>query len=98
MMSDYLSTLNPTKVATAIENVRVSVNPHVVQLREYAGGDLRFATWWLMVDRACMRKIGLTTHDIADYTWRDAYDDGMSPSDALADALASDDIYSMMGE
>jgi hypothetical protein len=39
------------------------------------------------VDSQLQRKLGLGTADLSDWGYRDAYDDGMSPSRAAAAAM-----------
>lgn len=43
-----------------------------------------FQAWMRRVDACVARKVGLTTSDLADWTWADAFSDGMSPSEAAA--------------
>lgn len=52
----------------------------------YAHGDLEFTIWLKRVDKA----LGFVSHRvIADWTWRGAYDDGVDPSEAAVEALAT---------
>ena len=52
----------------------------------YAGGDHGFAAFLLVADAACRRRIGVSIFDLEDACWRDFYDDGLTPSEALAAA------------
>jgi hypothetical protein len=75
-----------------------SDSAHARELRSYARGDQRFAYWMYLVDRRLSRACGLTSTDMEDHTWRDAYDDGLSPREALADALEANGMLGLMGE
>jgi len=96
--SDYLSTLDAGRVAAAIEAFWRSDSAHAEELRSYARGDKRFAYWMYLVDRRLSRACGLTSADLEDHLWRDAYDTGMSPRDALADALDANGMSDLMGD
>lgn len=52
----------------------------------YARGDRAFAVFLLVADAACRRRIGFSIFDLEDACWRDFYDDGLTPSEALAAA------------
>ena len=52
----------------------------------YAAGDREFAAFLLVADAACRRRLGVSIFDLEDACWRDFYDDGLSPSEALAAA------------
>lgn len=49
---------------------------------------MTFAKWLVLVDVALVSRVGMVSGDLADWNWRDAYDDGYTPSDAVTDALA----------
>lgn len=49
-----------------------------------------FQAWLRRVDACVARKVGLTTSDLADWAFADAFSDGMSPSEAAAAFL--DDV------
>ena len=69
--------------------LKVGMN-HATYVRENAHGDRGFALWLLLVDR----KLGFLSHrDIADWHWRDAYDDGMDPAEAAREAVAADGLF-----
>ena len=65
-------------------------------LDDYAGGDERYAAWLILCEISCSRKIGLGIFDLSDWTWADAYADGLSPTAAVLGALASDDTYAAL--
>lgn len=46
-----------------------------------------FEDWMERVDRCLIKVCDLTSDDLADQTWRDWYDAGMSPRNAAQDAL-----------
>ena len=62
-------------------------------VRDYANGNPEFGLWLALVDRRMGRAVGVTHRDIADWTWHDAFDDGVSPSEAAREALAADDTF-----
>jgi len=62
----------------------------------HAGADRDFAGWLLVADALCIRRVRVSIFDIADWAWRDAYDDGMKPGDALREALRADDTFASM--
>ncbi|NCT90383.1 hypothetical protein GXB85_05380 [Cellulomonas sp. APG4] len=47
----------------------------------------------LLVDRKMRAVLGVTHRDIADACWRDFYQDGMEPTEAIIEALQGDDLY-----
>lgn len=62
----------------------------------YANGHEAFGFWLALADTACAKRYGLSIFDLSDYMWRDAFDGGMSPYDAMREALADDDIGAMI--
>lgn len=46
---------------------------------------MSFQRWMKQVNGQCERVTGLSTSDFEDYRWRDAYDDGATPEEALED-------------
>jgi len=58
---------------------------------------LSFDQWMQQIDNIFMDKLGLSYMDIADWYYRDAYDDGLTPLEAAEEAFNSDDLTSMMG-
>jgi hypothetical protein len=83
---DWLTTQDPQAVAKAL----TKLTPDDL---ERGNNDPRFALWLKLVDRRMGRAIGLTHRDIGDWTWRDAFDDGVSPREAAFDALQADDTF-----
>lgn len=49
-----------------------------------------FRDWMSEVDVVISRVCGLTSNDIADWRWRDAFEDGTEPKEAAMEALAED--------
>jgi hypothetical protein len=92
-MSTYIDTLDPQKVLAATDEFR----ENRADLIEQAGGDVRFALYLYLVDRVMCRKIGLGHRDLADYTWRDAYENGTTPREAASDALENNDTFAGHG-
>lgn len=43
-----------------------------------------FENWMRRVDRLLESIYGMTSEDMTDFTWRSCFDDGLSPSDAVA--------------
>lgn len=99
MSTTWLDTLDADKVEAALAKMRASQSYSVESCLRYAGNDERFALWLRQADLQAARRLGIGIFDLADWTWRDAYDAGDSPTDALFEALQSDDLYaSFMGE
>jgi len=46
-----------------------------------------FRDWLVAVDKRFIGLAGLSILDLADYLWRDAYENGLSPDAAILDAL-----------
>lgn len=46
-----------------------------------------FAQWMKAVDDIVWRKVGCSVHDLADFMFRDAYDDGATPAQAAGDVI-----------
>ncbi len=63
---------------------------------DYAHDDRGFAGWLLVADATCIRRLHMSIFDLSDWAWRDAYDDGVSPGEALRDALHADDTFAML--
>jgi hypothetical protein len=51
----------------------------------YSTNRLTFDAWMSAVDDALVRKTGVSSADLPDWTYRDAYEDGLTPQEA-ADA------------
>jgi hypothetical protein len=59
----------------------------------YAGGDAEFALWLSLIDFRLQKSVGIGLFDLADWPMRDAFEDGMSPREALTEALRNDDTF-----
>jgi hypothetical protein len=53
----------------------------------HAGEDRDFAAFLLVADALALRRKGISIFDLPDYCWRDVYDDGLTPAEALQAAL-----------
>jgi len=82
---DDQSDLRRTAVTTGLNS------PRGHRYLDYAHGDRGFAGWLLVADATCVRRLGVSIFDLSDWAWRDAYDDGATPGQALRDALRADD-------
>lgn len=80
------------KVVELVDKARA--NPVLAEQLDEVGDDV-FGVWLIFVNRH-LRPLGVTYRDLADWTWRDAFDDGMSPVMAARDALAADEIGQLM--
>jgi hypothetical protein len=58
---------------------------------------MSFEQWIKEVNDIFMNKLGLGYMDIADWYYRDAYDDELTPLEAAECAFNADDLTSMMG-
>jgi len=54
----------------------------------YAGGDEKFADWLRRLDQLADHFFGASIFDLVDYSWRDVYESGDDPQQALRDAVA----------
>lgn len=52
--------------------------------------DLPFRDYIDKCDRICNAKFGVSIHDLSDYCWRDAFDDGETPARAVRRAVRAD--------
>ena len=59
----------------------------------YAHGEREFAAWLVIAEVICFRRHGVSIFDLADWTWRDAYDNDTTPNAALREALEFDGTY-----
>lgn len=57
--------------------------PENDSVRSYARDDVDFGTWLMVVNGACYRRIGFGIFDLPDKSWRDWYEDEMTPGEAL---------------
>jgi hypothetical protein len=86
----WLDEQAPEKVEAAIERLaarRDAGDVHAIDMIDYCGGDLRFAVWLWTVDRVLLAAVGLGSSDLEDWTYRDAFDDGVRPGEAARAAL-----------
>lgn len=47
----------------------------------------KFGSWMLMVDAILSQTAGVDSNDLSDWTYRDAFDDEMSPEEAAKEVL-----------
>jgi Family of unknown function (DUF5419) len=52
--------------------------------------DLEFGVWMVKVDDAVKTLAGISADDLADYCYRDAFEDGLSPKQAARRAIKAD--------
>lgn len=45
-----------------------------------------YEDWLMSIDRLFLLIVGMSIHEMSDFCWRDMYQDGESPSEALAEA------------
>jgi len=62
----------------------------MAQCREW--NESGFKAWMKAVDALLVNAIGLTHEDMADWHWADAYEDGMSAQDAMAEFAEDEGI------
>lgn len=75
-------------------NTGTRLAARVAEIKDtYAGGDAEFALWLSLIDFRLQRSVGVGLFDLADWPMRDAFDDGMSPREALQEALRNDDTF-----
>lgn len=85
------------KISAALEKYRADESVLIRDCKDASRGDERYGLWLALVNVAMIRQIGLSYRDISDWTWADAYANGYSPRDAVSEALAADDVFSLMG-
>ena len=88
-MTTWFTSLAPDEQRDAIARLNT---PQGKAALDYAGGgqaNVAFAAFLAAADRLSFERHGLSIFDLPDYLWRDAYDDEMSPTEALADAIAA---------
>ena len=54
-----------------------------------------FKQWMREVDAAMIALVGVSSGDIADWLYYDAFEAGVDPAEAAQEALEADDLYSM---
>lgn len=87
----WLDEQDPAKVARALDAVRESEG-FARWLDTYAMGDERFALYLATADRWMTRRFMVGLSDLADWHWRDAYDGGQSPQEAVRECMSEDEI------
>lgn len=80
--TDTLPTDRHRKLSAALDEIGAE---HL----HYAHGDRDFALFLLVVDARCRRHQGVSIFDLEDALWRDFYDDGITPAEALDAARES---------
>lgn len=80
-MTTYIDTLDPVRTDELL------AKHGEILANRYGVTDQRFALWLGIVDQRLSMRTGMGHRDLADWTWRDAFDDGSSPSEAVQDAL-----------
>jgi hypothetical protein len=85
----WLESRDPLLIEAAVEKLAVAPGLAVEAIRDYAGGDGRFGVWLYLVDKRCVTLLGLGIFDLEDFSWRDAYDSGESPKEALAEFISA---------
>lgn len=89
----WLDTRPAADVERALQTLRSEEGQRAfARAIEYGGGDERFTLWLAMADQRVQRGTGVSAFDLADWTWRDAFDDGYSPADAAREAIAEGDL------
>ncbi len=51
---------------------------------------MTYKEWMKKVDAVVQSKVGCSVHDLADFTFRDFFDDGISPYDTAMDVIEND--------
>lgn len=54
--------------------------------------DQAFDAWMEQVDEVCQERVGCSVYDLADYMFRDAFDEHMSPGDVVQDLIDRESI------
>ena len=81
----WTETLSPERRRT----LTATLDEHGAEHLRYAGGDREFAMFLLVADARCQRRLGVSIFDLEDACWRDFYDDGLTPAEALRAARDS---------
>ncbi len=55
---------------------------------------MTFRQWMRLVDLALLARVSLTHHDLADFGFRDAFEDGISPEEVAAEMLDAEGFVS----
>lgn len=93
--TDGLAPFDADKVQATVQlwEITRDNDERVKRYVEYANGDVRFAIWLYMCDRSCLARVQLSIFDLADACWRDKFDSGTRPRDAVTEALEDDDLF-----
>jgi hypothetical protein len=86
--NEWLRSLDPIKVETTLTKMRE--RRWQLNGRDWlaeASGNEGYALWLYQCDRRMQATVGLGMFDIEDWTWADGYESGMSPREAVDDAL-----------
>lgn len=66
------------------------------QIASIAGGpddlDHDFALWLMAANRRCEQKTTVSIFDLADFDWRECFDNDLTPDEALQDALEAEGV------
>lgn len=99
MTNPWIATMEPDKVEMALDRLRMEAGngaERATAAMKYAQGDEHFALYLLLADNRCRRAIGMGIHDLGDYEWRDAYEDGRPLREAVLDCIGNDDTFSFL--
>ena len=86
-MSTWLDQKPADVVEAAIETLSRQDDPAAEALFSYCGQDMRFALWLSLANKRVRRLTGVGVFDLEDWRWRDTYDAGESPKEAVAEFL-----------
>jgi hypothetical protein len=71
---------------------------HGTDFKAYCdAGDEDFLLWMILVNASVLRVTGLGVYDHEDHLWRDAFDDGTGPKQAVKDWLEDSGIGAELG-
>lgn len=59
---------------------------------------MTFQEWMRQIDAILWSRFQVTSADLADTTYRDMFEDELTPQEAAEEALANDDLGAMMLE
>ena len=82
-MNTWIASRNPAALAEMVTIIETKA-PHRI---EAAGGDVHYAVWMRSVDSYLRRDTGFLHSDLPDWTWRDAYNDDLTPRAAVRAAI-----------
>lgn len=55
---------------------------------------MTYEQWLDSVDQSVKEQVGVSIHDLTDFRFRDAFDDGCKPESTAQDVIANDQEYS----